>query len=152
MRLSSAMKNIILVGGNVVENRGRILLIRRISVFGSGWKLPSGASYFGEDIIECAARHGFLETGYLMNPEYLIGIYQCYFDRARNIILFGFKSNVSGGDLRPIKGKIDIGWFRLSEINELYKKGELKTPCILNIILDYKQGRQISLTAIKILD
>lgn len=142
-----------MVGGNIVERKNRILLVRKMVNEGEEkWKLPSGKLNCGEEIIECAARKGFLETGYIIKPQYLVGVYQYHFDQARNVMIFVFGSIIAGGELNPGEDIVDAEWFTLPEIANLNAKGEFKTPYIYTSVIDYKKGKRVTLEAIKILE
>ena len=59
--------------GLIRDGAGRVLLIRRGD--GQGWSLPGGAMEPGERISDCVVREVYEETGLVVEPVRLTGIY-----------------------------------------------------------------------------
>jgi 8-oxo-dGTP diphosphatase len=91
----------------VLDEAGRVLLIRRGD--GAGWSLPGGMMEPGERLDRCLVREVQEETGLMVEPVRLIGVYS---DPAVNHITYPngdqihivsatFECCVVGGQLRP---------------------------------------------------
>jgi len=138
---------------NIIEKDGKILLIQETGEKVKGkWNFPAGRLEMHEDIINCAKREGEEETGFKLEPLYLVGIYQHYLTLSHNVVLFVFKSEIIGGKLTIQEGIMDVKWFSLDEIKELNKKGLLRNLYILKAVEDYKMGKKITLDFINIFD
>ena len=141
----------IVVGSNIVEKNGKILLIKEKSRIARGkWNLPAGKLRLGESIISCAKREGKEETGFKLKPLYLIGIYQETSVFGFNVIIFVFKSKFIGGKINK-KEVIDVKWLSINEIRKLKEKGQLRSIYIWKAIKDYKKGKKIPISAISII-
>lgn len=147
------MEKINVVGSNIIEKNNRILLMQETLKKVKGkWNLPAGKLQKREDIITCAKREGEEETGFKLKPLYLVGIYQHHLTLEHNVILFVFKSKIVGGKLKVPKEAIDVRWFSFNEIRKLKKKGLLRSSYIWQAIKDYKAGKKIPLSILRILD
>src|SRR5262245_12754349 len=58
----------------VLDDDGRLLLQQR-GDRGGPWGLPGGAMEVGETVAECAVRETLEETGLLVEPQELVGVY-----------------------------------------------------------------------------
>ncbi|MCK4428946.1 MAG: NUDIX domain-containing protein [Candidatus Aenigmarchaeota archaeon] len=147
------MAEIYVIGANIIEKDNKVLLMQEtLEKVRGKWNLPAGRLEMKEDIIACAKREGEEETGFKLDPIYLVGIYQHHLTLEHNIILFVFKSEIVGGELTVPKDALNVKWFSFDEIEELNKKGLLRLPSILKVIQDYKAGKKIQLDIIAILD
>lgn len=152
------MRQINLVGANLIEKDGKFLLIQEgkqvVGVTGK-WNLPAGKMDFDEKIIDCAKREAEEETGYKVDLDYLIGVWQYSDKRDENdvdIMIFVFKSNIVAGKLMtPNEEIMSLQWFTKDEIIEMYKKGKMrhKFPFIVEVIEDFESGNKIDLTYLK---
>lgn len=146
------MEKIDIVGSNIIERGGKILLMQESFEKVRGkWNLPAGKLDVGEDIITCASREGEEETGFKIKPLYLVGIYQNRL-ALPNSILFVFKSEILGGKLTVPEEAMDVRWFSFDEIKELNEKRLLRLSCVWKAIEDYKAGKKMPLSSITILD
>jgi ADP-ribose pyrophosphatase YjhB (NUDIX family) len=144
---------IVVVGANIIEKNNKILLVQETLEKVKGkWNLPAGKLNMKEDIITCAGREGEEETGFKLKPIYLIGIYQHHLTLERNVIIFVFKSKIVKGKLTIPKDIMSAKWFSFGEIKKLNKEGLLRSSYIWRAIEDYKIGKRISLSFIRILD
>ena len=142
----------LIVGGNIIEKGNKILLVQETLKEAKGkWNLPAGRLKIKEDIITCAKREGEEETGFKLKPSYLVGIYQ-HLTPKYNVILFVFKSKVTGGKLTIPKDIMDVKWLSFDEIKELNERELLRSSFIWKAIQDYKAGKRIPLDFISILD
>ncbi len=149
----STMVKFFIIGCSIVERRGKILLVQETRKQAHGkWNLPGGRIDLGESLVECAKREGKEETGFIIKPHHLVGIYQYPVLWGHNAILFVFKSTITGGKLTIPHDAIDVRWFSLSEIKKLSAKGLLMTPHIMKSVLHDKVRRRLPLNFITVLD
>jgi len=148
------MRKLHVVGSNIIEKDEKILLIQETLEMVKGkWNLPAGKLEEHENIIACAAREGEEETGFKLQPEYLVGVYQHHKILRNNVILFVFKSKILSGELiQPNQEIMDIKWFSFEEIEKMNEEGKLRNPYILKAVQDYKTGKKYPLETIIVMD
>lgn len=140
----------IIAAGNIVEKDGKILMVQEKRADFSGiWNIPMGRIGQGEDIITCAKREGKEETGYELEPSYLIGKYSFSLPPKHKVICFIFKSEIIGGQLIIPEDMLDVKFLSLEEIRKLDKKS-LVASFVKDIIQDYQIGKKISLSEINL--
>lgn len=115
---------IIGVGAIIVED-GRVLLVKRVHPPIAGqWSIPGGALEVGEFVREAAVREAAEETGLIVEPGELLGV----FDRVlRDVeqrvqyhyVLIDFLCRVVGGELRAASDAAEARWFADSELEGL---------------------------------
>ena len=131
------MANFHIVGSNIIEKDNKILLMQEtLEKVRGKWNLPAGKLEMKEDIISCAKREGEEETGFKLEPLYLVGIYQHHLTLEANVVLFVFKSEIVGGKLTVPQEAMDVRWFSFDEIRELNEKGLLRSSYIWKAIND----------------
>jgi 8-oxo-dGTP pyrophosphatase MutT (NUDIX family) len=149
-------EKILIVVVNILERKGRFLLVReRKRVFEGKkmegkWNLPAGRLE-KESLIECLIRETKEETGFEVKPSYLIGIYQYPQILGLNVIFFVFSSKISKGKFKPTKEIEKINWFSFKEIENLWNEGGLRGDYILEAIRDYKRKKKIPISFVKVL-
>jgi len=145
------MKGIILAGGNLVEKEGKILLVQEtLEEIKGKWNLPVGRIEIGESIIACTKREGKEETGFTLDPSYLIGVYELL-ALGLHIILFIFKSEIIGGRLTVPEDIMDVRWFSPEEIRKMENEGLLVDSYVLRALEHYQNGNRIPLGSITLL-
>jgi len=105
----------------VIRRDDEVLLIRRkYEPFEDEWCLPGGHVEAGEQVQEAARREGLEETGYEVDLDGLVGIYD---DPGRDprgpVISIVFRATVAGGELDPSTDAAGARWFPLSELPDL---------------------------------
>lgn len=142
------------VGANLIEKDGKILLVQEKleSCYGK-WNFPAGKLDMDEDILTCAVREAKEETGLDVEPKSLLAIYQYSRTLSANVILFTFKSDIIDGEIRIDDEVLDVHWFKIDEIKEMDKKGELRNSAyMINAISRFENNISFPLTTIKHLD
>lgn len=88
--------------GGVVEEDGRVLLVRRKFPPKVGaWTLPAGFLEYRETPTACAEREVAEETGLLATVESLFGVYAGHDDPRQTAVLILYRMTVKGGRLAP---------------------------------------------------
>lgn len=133
-----------LVGvGAIILQQGRVLLVRRGKPPLVGeWSLPGGVLECGETLREAAAREACEETGLIVEPGELLGVYERVTrDEAGPVryhyVLIDFLCRVAGGELRAGSDAADARWFAPGELDglnlpqdtrEVIRKGFERSP------------------------
>jgi len=112
------------VGAVVIEGP-RVLLVKRARPPIQGqWSIPGGALEVGELVREAAAREVLEETGLIVEPGQLLGV----FDRVlRNdeqrvqyhYVLVDFLCRALGGELQAASDAAEVRWFTREELPAL---------------------------------
>jgi 8-oxo-dGTP diphosphatase len=133
------------VGAVIVEHHHddhRVLLIRRgrPPLLGE-WSLPGGVLECGETLREAVAREAREETGLLVEPGEMLGVYERVIrDDQRRVryhyVLIDFLCRAVGGDLKAGSDAADVRWFTRDEVpalklaydaNDVVRKGLART-------------------------
>lgn len=116
----------------VVAYGDQILLVREKEGF---WNLPGGHLNFGEELIDGVRREVWEETGLIVMPEALIGIYTGL-RSGHHLLNFIFLTGSANTEVKPNDTDIiDIRWFSLSEI-EAIPDSEILNPAKFRKILN----------------
>lgn len=104
-----AFRNPKVAAGVLVERSGDILLTRRAHDPGRGlWGLPAGYMEVDETAEAAAIRETLEETGLLVRPIHLVGVYSF---PARGVLLIVFAAVADGGELRASEESEAVGFF-----------------------------------------
>src|SRR6266508_2877355 len=108
----------------VVNDEGKILLQRRSD--NARWALPGGVMDVGESIGQSIIREVREETGFEVEPEYIIGVYSdpghvfAYDDgEVRQQFSICFACRIVGGTLRVSEESTEVAFFSPEEIHDL---------------------------------
>lgn len=111
--------------GAIIIQDGRVLLVKRAHPPIEGqWSIPGGALEIGELVREAAVREAREETGLIVEPGELLGV----FDRVlRNpdervqyhYVLIDFLCKPLGGQLRAASDAAEARWFKREELPAL---------------------------------
>ena len=111
--------------GAVIIEEDRVLLVRRATppLLGE-WSLPGGVLECGETLREAVAREAREETGLLIEPGEMLGVYERVIrDDARRVryhyVLIDFLCSVVGGDIKAGSDAADVRWFTRDELPAL---------------------------------
>lgn len=106
-----------LSAGVVVEDDGRILLLRRaFQPWKGAWNLPAGYVEVDETPEQAAVREVQEETGLTVTVDRLLGNYFFDDDPRGNGLLVTFFGRVVGGALALTKETTEFGWFALDKL------------------------------------
>jgi 8-oxo-dGTP pyrophosphatase MutT (NUDIX family) len=126
----------------VQDGHGRVLLQRRRD--NGLWALPGGGMDAGESIGQAAAREVAEETGYRVEPEYVIGVYSdpkhvfAYDDgEVRQEFSVCVACRLVGGELAVSGESHEVGWFAPDAVEHLDMHPRIRVR-----ITDFLGGRR----------
>ncbi len=106
------------------EKRAKVLLTKRSD--NGLWCLPGGRMEPGESVDECCRREVFEETGLIIQPKRLVGVYSSrdqlvvYKDGAKaQFVVLSFEAVIIGGALGLSNETTDAGYFTIAELESL---------------------------------
>jgi len=110
------------------SERAKVLLVRRTD--NGKWAVPGGYMEAGESFSEACKREVLEETGLEVNVNRLIGIYTSpnllleYPDGNKwQLVVLHFDAEFASGELNPGEETTELGFFSISEINDLDMNG-----------------------------
>ncbi len=111
--------------GSIIIEGGRVVLVKRghPPLLGE-WSIPGGIMEVGETVRQAAAREAREETGLLVAPEELLGIYDRLLrDQQGKVqyhyLLVDFLCRRIAGDLLAASDADEVRFFTPEEVNEL---------------------------------
>ncbi|HUO16600.1 MAG TPA: NUDIX hydrolase [Verrucomicrobiae bacterium] len=115
-----------LVGvGAIILEDNRVLLVKRAHPPIQGqWSIPGGVLEVGELVREAAVREAREETGLIVEPGELLGVFDRVLRDAEkrvqyHYVLIDFLCKAVGGELRAASDAAEVRWFRRAELPEL---------------------------------
>lgn len=103
--------------GALIENHGRVVLVRRGIEPGLGrWALPSGFVEYGETVEETAIRECREETGLEVELDDLLGVYSVNNDFYGHLVLVLYSAHVVGGEMAAGDDASEVGLFAPAEL------------------------------------
>jgi 8-oxo-dGTP diphosphatase len=112
------------VGAIIIED-SRVLLVKRAHPpLQAQWSIPGGVLEIGEMIREAAVREAREETGLVVEPEDLLGVYDRILrdieERVQyHYVLIDFLCRRIGGELLAASDAAEVRWFKRDELPEL---------------------------------
>jgi 8-oxo-dGTP diphosphatase len=115
-----------LVGvGAIIVEKGRVVMVKRGHAPLAGeWSIPGGALEVGEKVREAAVREAQEETGLVVVPEELLGVYDRVLRDGNGRVLYhyllvDFLCRRVEGDLRASGDADEARWLTLEETKKL---------------------------------
>ena len=115
-----------LVGvGAIIIDGPRVLLVKRAHPpLQAQWSIPGGVLEVGELVREAAVREAHEETGLIVEPEDLLGVYDRVLrdpeERVQyHYVLIDFLCRPVGGDLLAASDAAEVRWFTREELPAL---------------------------------
>jgi len=112
------------VGAVIIEN-DRVVLVKRAHPPIQGqWSIPGGMLEVGELVRDAAIREAREETGIVVEPGDLLGVYDRVLRDAQNrvqyhYVLIDFLCRPVGGELRAASDAAEVRWFMREELRGL---------------------------------
>jgi ADP-ribose pyrophosphatase YjhB (NUDIX family) len=132
----------------VEDDQGRFLLVEEHINGEIVFNQPAGHIEEGEAVTEAARREALEETGWEVEPEAFLGMYR-YIAPANGVTYFRFC--FAARPMRHITRQLDddivaAHWLTLDEVRNLGDR--LRSPMVLDCLLDYREGRRFPLDVI----
>jgi 8-oxo-dGTP diphosphatase len=106
-------KHSVSVAATVVNDSGQVLAVRRRD--NGQWEPPGGVLELGETIEEGLIREVREETGLVVAPERLTGVYK---NMRHKIIALVFRCRVVSGTVTAGAETVEVRWMGLAEVRE----------------------------------
>jgi len=116
------------VGAVIIENSiedSRVLLVKRTHPpLQAQWSIPGGVLEVGELVREAAIREAREETGLIVEPRDLLGVYDRILRNAErrvqyHYVLIDFLCRRVGGELKAASDAAEVRWFTREELPPL---------------------------------
>ena len=112
------------VGAIIIEGDRVVLVKRAHPPLQAEWSIPGGALEVGELVREAAAREAREETGLIVEPGELLGVYDRVLrDAAQRVqyhyVLIDFLCRRIAGDLVAASDATEVRWFKQEELPAL---------------------------------
>ena len=120
--------------GAVIEDAGRVLLLRRAISPGRGlWTFPGGYVDRGEPVPEAAAREAHEEAGVTLAVGNLLGVYSA---RGVAVVLIVYRARISSGTPRAGAEALEVRWMEPEHI----PWDDLAFPSTAAALTDWRSG------------
>jgi|SRR5450755_3106186 8-oxo-dGTP diphosphatase len=112
------------VGAIIIEDT-RVLLVKRAHPpLQAQWSIPGGVLEVGEFVREAAIREAREETGLIVEPADLLGVYDRVLRNAEqrvqyHYVLIDFLCRRVGGELQAASDAAEVRWFTREELSAL---------------------------------
>ena len=112
------------VGAIIIEGERVVLVKRAHPPIQGQWSIPGGVLEVGEMVREAAIREAREETGLIVEPGELLGVYdRILYDAKERVqyhyVLIDFLCRHVGGDLRAASDAAGVRWFTREELPAL---------------------------------
>lgn len=128
----------------LVERNGQFLIVEESPAGSVQYNQPAGHWEAGETIVDAAQRETLEETGFTVNIEYLIGIYQCVIN-GNTYFRHGFFASIADYDPHyTIDPDINaVHWMDKETL--LSCKNQHRSPLVQQLVTDYLDNQRYSL-------
>jgi 8-oxo-dGTP diphosphatase len=109
------------VGAIIIEDARIVLVKRAHPPLQAQWSIPGGVLEVGELVREAAVREAREETGLIVEPSELLGVYDRVLRNGEqqvqyHYVLIDFLCHRVGGELAAAGDAADVRWFRREEL------------------------------------
>lgn len=109
--MSTSPKHSVSVAGVVVDDAGRVLVVRRRD--NGAWQAPGGVLELDETPEDGVAREVVEETGLAVVVEELTGVYK---NLARGVVALVFRCRPVGNEIHPTDEASEVRWMTRDEV------------------------------------
>jgi ADP-ribose pyrophosphatase YjhB (NUDIX family) len=109
--VSQPSRHSVSVAAVVTDDAGRVLVVQRRD--NGQWQIPGGVLELGESIPSGTRREVQEETGLVVEPERLTGVYK---NLRLGVVALVFRANVVAGTARPTDESAAVEWWTADEI------------------------------------
>jgi 8-oxo-dGTP pyrophosphatase MutT (NUDIX family) len=110
----SGYRHSVSVAGIVIDDQGRVLLIRRVD--NGEWEPPGGVVEDDEDLLTALVREVHEESGFTVRPGPLTGVYK---NMALGLVALVFRCDVLGGVPTIGQETSEVRWTDTAELGRL---------------------------------
>ena len=135
----------------VVEQEGRLLMVKEHADGALVYNQPAGHLEIGETLIEAAVRETLEETGWQVTITALLGIYQ--YRSERNGITYVRVCFIGKPEAELVNSELDPAiaealWLTPAEIERIIEQqsGAMRSPLVLAAIRDFQAGKSYPLS------
>lgn len=133
----------------IVEQQNKFLIVEENTSSGVRFNQPAGHLEANESIIDAVIRETLEETAWIVQPEFLTGIYQ-WTSNSNSVSYLRFcfyASRVSQNSALPLdEGIIQAIWLSKQEL--LNNQHKCRSPLVIQCINDYLAGQSYPLSAL----
>jgi len=112
------------VGAIIIEDDRAVLVKRAHPPIQGQWSIPGGVLEVGELVRDAAVREAREETGLIVEPGELLGVFDRVLRDAEgrvqyHYVLIDFLCRMVGGELRAASDAAEVRWFKRDELPAL---------------------------------
>jgi 8-oxo-dGTP diphosphatase len=111
--MSQLPRHSVSVAAVVTDDDGRVLVVQRRD--NGKWQLPGGVLELEESIHQGVRREVLEETGVLVDPERLTGVYK---NLKLGVVALVFRARVVEGDPRPTEESAQVEWWTPAAVEQ----------------------------------
>jgi len=117
------------IGAIIIEGERVVLVKRAHPPIQGQWSIPGGVLEVGEMVREAAIREAREETGLVVEPGDLLGVYdRILYDAEKRVqyhyVLIDFLCTRVGGELRAASDAAEVRWFTRDDLPALNLVGD----------------------------
>ena len=133
----------------ICEQNNRYLMVEESVNGGIFFNQPAGHLENNESLVAAAVRECQEETGYRLDPQGLVGVYKWRQpDKDDTYLRFTFYGQCYDRSDGPLDdGIIAAHWLSATDIQAL--GGKLRSPLVLQSLIDYQDGKRYPLSLMK---
>lgn len=128
--MSDGPRHSVSVAAVVVDDEDRVLVVQRRD--NGEWQIPGGVLELGESVHAGLVREVQEETGLIVEPERLTGVYK---HSILGVVALVFRARKTGGIARPTDESRAVDWWRADRV-----RSEMGEPFAVRVLDGLKSG------------
>lgn len=135
----------------IIEDNGRFLMVEEEDNGRVVYNQPAGHLEPEESLIEAVVRETREETAWPFEPQALTGIYRWIHSNDKTFLRFAFCGQQGEAPSQePIdKDILRVLWLNLEELQKLEQQSRLRSPLVMQCVIDYQQGHRFPLSCLQ---